>query len=129
MRTRHLYLLLGTLLAAGCSYPTSPNAFNGTWKEAFNFPGSSLTFNLVTSGNVISGSGTWSGEACCDGSVTIGGTEVGDSVSLDFAFVTHGSFPPPRTSHFTGRMTGRNTIVGTFGTDTTATDVVFFRTN
>jgi hypothetical protein len=90
---------------------------------------SGLTFTLSTSDYVVSGYGTWASEACCTGFVTIGGTEVGGTVSLDFAFITQGSSNPPRKAQFMGRMTGKNTIVGTFGTDPTATDVVFLRTN
>lgn len=130
MQIRPLYLLLGVLISAGCHDLTAPDSLGGTWKQAHTFPGNSLSFSLAINGDAISGSGKWTGEACCDGTETIIGTDVAGTVTLEFAFVTRGgAFPPPRTSRFIGRMTGRDTLVGTFGSDPATSDVVFVRAN
>ena len=130
MRIGRTCLLLGVLITGGCSDLTAPSTLAGTWEQADTFPGSSLTFTLSADGAKLSGSGTWSGEACCDGTETIQGTESGGTVSLDFAFVTTGGAPiGPRTSHFTGTLTGRNSLVGKFDTTPSGSDVVFLRTN
>jgi hypothetical protein len=123
-------LLLGVLLSAGCHDLTAPQTLAGSWRQADTFPGNSLSFTLSATGDAITGSGTWTGEACCDGTETIAGTEVAGTVSLDFAFVTRGGANlPPRTSHFTGTLTGQNSLVGRFDGAPSAPDVVFLRTN
>jgi hypothetical protein len=128
MRIRHQYLLLGALFALGCSALTSPGSLDGAWKQDITIPGNSLLFTLTTNGDAVAGSGTWSGEACCDGAVSVTGDATGPDVSLTFAFVSNRDVVPPRTSQFTGRMTDANTLSGTFVSSGFSADVVFHRT-
>lgn len=105
------------------------DAITGTWEQTFTVPGNSLMVTLATSGNAISGTGTWSGEACCGGIVTIMGTVTGAAVSLRVTSVTTiGFIVPPRTSQFTGMLLDRNTIAGTYS-DTPGYEIVLHRTN
>ena len=112
MISRHPLLLLGALLAVGCSDPTSPARLNGVWTHDYGFAGSSLSFTLTTHGTLVSGSGTWTGEACCSGTVVITGEDTGGEVNLDFLFTANGGVPPASTSHFTGRLVDPNTLSG-----------------
>ena len=127
MRARRLFLLLGVLLATACSGLTGPGYLAGTWTQGGTFPGNSLQFTLNTDGDAVSGSGTWSGEACCDGTVTITGTVSGNDVTLSLLFVTRGGGLPPRTSQFTGKVMVGGTMVGVFGSGSDS--VVFHRTS
>jgi hypothetical protein len=116
-----MMVVLGTLLALGCSDTTSPAHLNGTWASDFTIPGSGLEFTLATNGDAVTGAGQWTGEACCSGSVQIVGTATSDGISLDFAFTANGGVVPPHTNHFTGRLTDENTLTGTM----TSGDQVF----
>lgn len=107
--------LLGTLLVLGCSdsMSTLPSAVYGVWTHDFGFPGSSLNFTLSTQGNAIAGHGTWTGEACCAGTVTISGSVAADVVTLDLDFTsTSGGNVPPYTEHFEGRLVAPNLVSG-----------------
>jgi len=129
MRSLRLSLLAGLLIVAGCSSTTSPSFLDGTWSQDNTFPGSNLQFTLNTNGSAVSGSGSWSGEACCNGVVTITGTQTGVGVSLTFDFVTTaGAMLPPRTSQFTGTVAGATVLRGTFVSGSSSTDVAFHRT-
>ena len=129
MRSLRLSVLAGMVFVAGCSSPTSPSFLNGAWQQDNTFPGSSLQFTLNTNGSTVSGSGSWSGEACCNGVVTITGTQTGVGVNLTFDFVTTaGAMLPPRTSQFTGSVVGATILRGTFASGSSSTDVSFHRT-
>ena len=112
MIARRPLLLLGALLALGCSDSTGPARLNGSWTHDYGFPGSSLSFTLATAGDAVSGAGTWTGEACCSGTVTITGTDSGGDVELDFAFTSTGGVAINNTYHFAGRLIDRNTLFG-----------------
>lgn len=129
MRIRQLYVLFGALLAAACADLTAPSSLNGAWAEDFTIPGSNLQFTLSTNGQVVSGNGTWTGEACCAGVVTIAGGMAAPNVNLVFVFVANGVTVPSRTSQFTGKLLDANTLAGTFSSDGSSEDVVFHRTN
>lgn len=106
-------ILLVATLALGCAgAPTYPSSLDGAWREDLTLPGNSLQFTLTTNRNAVSGSGTWTGEACCSGAVTITGDAATAEVNLTFVFVAMGGAVPPRTSRFAGRATDINTLSG-----------------
>jgi hypothetical protein len=60
--------------------------------------------DLVASGSTVSGTGTWTGEACCSGSVVVTGTIDNAGVHLD---ITQTRFPVTGSnlfSHFDGTI-------------------------
>lgn len=124
MNARHRLVLLGALLAIGCSDSTAPARLNGTWASPFTVPGNGLQFTLATAGDVVTGDGSWTGEACCSGTVQIAGTSTGGDVSLDFTYTTTAGAPlPTRTAHFEGRLMDVNTLAGTTNGDQTTTTI------
>jgi hypothetical protein len=78
--------------ALGCSHDTTSPSVEllrdapGTWVAPFSVPGSGEGWTLSLSGTDITGDGTWSGEACCSGTVSITGTVRGDSLHLDVVY-------------------------------------------
>ena len=90
----HRRLVAAGLTAAllnGCSdaISPSPRILDGTWAEEGEVPGSSNRWTLAVSGTDVTGTGTWSGEACCGGTLAITGYVQGDSIYL--AIKTTGS--------------------------------------
>jgi outer membrane protein assembly factor BamB len=73
----------------------------GTWMAPFAVPGSDERWTLALSGEVVSGTGTWSGEACCSGTVSLTGLLRGDSVHLDLVYTQTAPDRglPPRAVH------------------------------
>jgi hypothetical protein len=59
---------------------------NGFWMRLGNVPGSSEHWTLSATDTVVAGTGSWTGEACCSGTLTIAGYVSRDSVHL---FITH----------------------------------------
>lgn len=112
MTAGHLLFLLGALLAIGCSDSTGPARLDGSWTHDYGVSGNALSFTLTTQGDVVSGSGTWAGEACCGGPVTITGTDRNGAVDLDFAFTATGGTVPNYSHHFSGRLVDSNTLAG-----------------
>ena len=112
MKVRPLLLLLGALLAVDCSDSTGPARLNGSWTHDYGFPGSSLSFTLATQGDAVSGTGIWTGEACCSGTVAITGTDTDGDVELDFAFTSTGGAAINSSSHFSGHLLGPDILAG-----------------
>ena len=74
---------------------------------------------LSTLGSVVSGTGTWAGEACCSGTVSVTGLADDAGVKLDTRFTAdRGSLIPPFTQHFEGQVRGFNTLSGTLTANT-----------
>jgi hypothetical protein len=102
--------VLSVLLSAivvGCSNAVSPTLINGTWARDFGgIPGNSFEMNLAASGSNVSGAGTWSGEACCSGTLTVTGTiESNGAVHLDFTqTITAPASGATILSHFDGTI-------------------------
>lgn len=117
---RSVWLL--ALLAVGCSGAdpfTGPAVIDGRWAEPFSFPGSSLGFDVTSSGSTVSGSGSYAGEAGPFGSLTVTGTVSGIEVHLDLTFTEQ--LPRPgntTTEHFDGMFTSFDVIEGSIATDT-----------
>ncbi len=63
------------LLLVGCGLDLGPTGnVNGTWYEPFMIPGSSFALILTQHATQITGTGSWSGEACCDGTMQVAGS-------------------------------------------------------
>ena len=113
MKARHI--LLGAAILLGCSDVTSSPFLAGTWDQEFTIPGNSLEFTLAVHGDAVSGTGHWTGEACCSGPVTVSGDAIGGEVHLSLTFTTDaGAMLPPRTSAFVGRLIDRQVLSGNF---------------
>jgi hypothetical protein len=116
MRIRRTTCLLAALLGAACTDPVGlPAALDGTWSH-FD-PAMRYTMTLATQANAVSGSGEWSGEACCTGSISVHGNVAGHTtVAFDLDFVaTAGGLqpPPPFSQHFEGRLVRGDSLAGT----------------
>ena len=83
----------------GCGHDTTAPAVDlfrdvpGTWAAPLAVPGSGEAWTLSVSGTDITGVGTWEGEACCSGTVSVTGTVRGDSLHLDVVY--RQTEPPP----------------------------------
>jgi hypothetical protein len=105
--------VLCLVIAVGCSSAVGPGTIDGRWSQDGEPPGNSFEMDLVANGSTISGSGTWSGEACCSGTLAVNGTFNKGAVHLDIiqtvASATGGATV---TSRFDGKLVlGR--LVGT----------------
>ncbi len=76
----------------------TPANLNGTWQRLDEVPGSGEVWHLTMTGNTVTGTGTWSGEACCDGTLTVSGSASGDSLHVDVAWATTAGVPVPARS-------------------------------
>lgn len=103
--------VLSVLLLAvvvGCSNVVSPTLINGKWARDFaGIPGNAFEMTLTASGSNVSGTGTWSGEACCAGTLTVTGT-INSNGAIQLDFIETIISPPPGgatfPSHFDGRI-------------------------
>src|SRR4051794_29125846 len=55
----------------------------GTWVRSDQVPGSMDLWMMDVQGGHITGTGSWAGEACCAGTLTIDGRLTGDSIHVD----------------------------------------------
>jgi hypothetical protein len=101
------------LVVLGCSSSLGPGSIDGRWTQDGEPPGSSFEMDLVANGSSISGTGTWSSEACCSGTLAVSGTFDNGSVHLDITeteeLPTAGA---PIPSRFDGKLV-LSTLVGT----------------
>jgi hypothetical protein len=97
----------------------TPESLQGRWATVNNIPGSGESWDLMVQGSAISGTGSWSGEACCAGTLSLTGTIAGDSIHVDLTFVVTSSANPraPFHSHFDGALTSRTVLRGTVTND------------
>ena len=120
---KHFALLPIICLAVACGgsdlLPPTPETLQGRWAALDEVPGSGENWDLTVQGTAISGAGTWSGEACCAGTLSLAGTIVGDSIHLDLTVVTTSSASPqaPFHKHFDGALSARNLLRGTVSYD------------
>ena len=105
MTVRYAVSIIGALVGLACSDSTAvPALIDGTWTHS-DVPGSMVTLVLSAHETTVTGSGLWSGEACCAGTITVTGSIADGAVSLDLVYVTtSGSQRPPSTDHFVGRV-------------------------
>lgn len=114
-------------LAIACGgSPIAPSAatLDGTWSALDEIPGSGEQWILDVQGSSIGGTGTWSGEACCVGTLSVTGTITGDSIRLDLSYETS-SNQTQRTFHkrFDGALTSRTVLRGVVTLDDGTTGV------
>jgi hypothetical protein len=120
---RHLIIASIASLAIACRgsdllVPTA-DRLQGTWAAMDEVPGSGEAWDLTVQGSEIMGTGSWSGEACCSGTISLGGTIVGDSIHIDLTFVK--TNPPPTTQqfqeHFDGVLESATVLRGSISRD------------
>ncbi|MGH7603367.1 MAG: hypothetical protein ACRENK_05125 [Gemmatimonadaceae bacterium] len=109
-------MLLLALVGTGCSDAIGPGSLNGKWAEDVG-PESSWEVNLAVNGSSISGAGTWYGEACCGGDISVTGSVKGADVHLDFSSTNSVTPGSPLTSHFDGRLITPKELQGTITYD------------
>ena len=117
-----LALLTIICLAAACAgdlVAPTPETLQGRWAAVSGIPGSGESWDLTVQGSGITGAGTWSGEACCAGTLSLAGSIAGDSIHLDLTVVTTVSATPraPYHKHFDGALTSRTVLQGTMRYD------------
>ncbi len=96
----------------------SPSSVNGSWFAPGEVAGSSDVWTLAVNGHSITGTGTWSGEACCSGTTAISGTVTNDSVHLDLTYtIVQGAVRPPFHERFDGSLIAPDTLQGTLVPD------------
>lgn|SRR5690348_59730 len=119
-RTALALALLG-LLGSGCRpdfVTPPPQLLNGTWVRPHEVPGSSETWTLSVNGTAIAGTGTWSGEACCGGTIGIVGTVVAGAVHLDLSYTTsNGAGSPTFSARFDGGLATPDVLLGSYSRD------------
>jgi hypothetical protein len=131
---RHTSLRTGLALliaASACgSDVAAPSimSLEGDWSRLGQVPGSSEHWSLVLTGTTVQGTGTWSGEACCSGPLSIVGTIVGDSLHADITMVvTIGNPAPNRHEHFDGRLMSATELRGIATLDGGLSGTIQFR--
>jgi hypothetical protein len=113
------FLLLAALLVASpaCTLttePLAPEALNGSWAHRFDLPGFGDVLVLQVHGGVVSGIGSWAGEAGPSGTSSVTGAITGDMVVLDIVKTPVLPQPgTPRTDHFVGRLLSSTELAGT----------------
>jgi hypothetical protein len=79
----HLPVLLLGLLCLSCSNSLAPPVnVAGAWAADYHLPGSSLVLNLSQTDSVITGNGTYAGEAGPSGTLQISGSYVRPHITL-----------------------------------------------
>ena len=109
--------LLPAVALVGCgadSGPLSPTTLSGTWITPNEVPGSSTVWTLSVNGSTVTGTGTWSGEACCSGTIAISGAVTNDEVILDVTVTTTAGavLGPPVHYRFDGPVPMADTLQG-----------------
>jgi hypothetical protein len=94
--------------------PVSPAKLGGTWITPNEVPGSSTVWTLSVNGTAVTGTGTWSGEACCGGTIAISGAVTNDEVILDVTVstTTGAVLGPPVHYRFDGPIPMADTLQG-----------------
>ena len=132
---RSVLSVLLLVVAAGCSNIFGPGGINGKWTQPPTVPGNSFEMDLVTHGSTVSGTGTWSGEACCYGTVGVTGTIHDGAVHLGITETIQagaGNIGSTFISRFDGRIIVGQRLRGTLksGSDPanqTTQDITYVR--
>jgi hypothetical protein len=105
--------VLCMVVVSACSSTLAPRSIDGRWVQDGEPPGSSFQMDLIANGSSISGTGTWSGEACCSGTVAVSGTFDKGAIHLDITETIDSPTPGATIpSHFDGKL-ALNSLVGT----------------
>jgi hypothetical protein len=106
------------IVGCGSDLSTGPGLvvkdLNGSWTQLDLVIGSSQHWTLSTQDTIVTGTGTWSAEACCGGTLTVSGYSSGDSVHL---LVLRNNDPRtgpgvPYSWEFDGTLTSPTMLVG-----------------
>lgn len=107
---------------ADVTLPTS-SLLNGTWSRLNSIPGSAETWSLTATGASLSGTGTWSGEACCAGPLSLTGSVSGDSIHVVVTLsITQGNPRPDFQERFDGVLESRTILRGVVSIDGSPSD-------
>ena len=126
-------VLLLSFVGAGCADSLGPGMLSGKWAEDLSRVESRWEIDLsVTGPTTVVGTGSWYGEACCDGSLSATGTVKGMAVHLDIlSTVQHGArVGSTDVSHFDGTLITAKVLHGTVTYDSpgqTPTSVIYYR--
>jgi hypothetical protein len=104
------------LLGCGDGQPTSPRAsvLDGSWSRLDEVPGSSEHWTLSVTDTIVTGTGTWSGEACCSGPLSLLGYVSHDSLHADVTLTIQVGVPrPPLLEHVDLALQSPTTLIGT----------------
>ena len=110
-------VLLFAVVGSGCSGVLSPEPIAGRWTENLSAVESSFEMDLTSTGTSIAGTGSWYGEACCQGTLAVTGTIKGIAVHLDIAYIEQFPRTGTSSSHFDGRLTSPVLLEGTLTDD------------
>jgi hypothetical protein len=124
---RLLLVVLATCLAAvaACGndiFTAPPSALAGTWFAPNEVPGSSQVWTLTVTGSSVTGTGTWSAEACCGGTITMTGIVVNRVIHMDVIVST--TMPTQRPAvhqRFDGSLTSADVLQGAVTFDDAST--------
>ncbi|HKO16165.1 MAG TPA: hypothetical protein VJU87_07995 [Gemmatimonadaceae bacterium] len=108
---------IGALPLASCGDATTaitPKTLDGTWNWVTSVPGNGEQWKLQLEGTHVTGTGTWEGEACCAGSVSVDGETSGDSLHVDVTrtVLSGGGVGNSITYHFDGVLRTRTLLDG-----------------
>ena len=115
--------LLSVVCLAACGgsdrIAPTPETLQGSWVAMNEVPGSGERWDLTVEGSAITGTGIWSGEACCSGTLSLVGTISGDSIHLDLTVVTTNAARDRAPYHesFDGVLESRTVLRGTIRLD------------
>jgi hypothetical protein len=124
---RRVAASVALLVTLACGKGTGPGAgLDGTWMHQ-GVPGSAESITLRSRGSVVSGSGHWTGEACCEGTVAATGARQGAQVTLDVTYTPDEQFSlPVHRAQFVGRLDG-DRLTGTMSAGGTSAPYVYER--
>ena len=117
------WVCLVALLAMGCSGAgpfLGPASIDGRWGHSgVSVPGNSFEMDLTSTGSIVSGGGSYAGEAGPFGTLAVAGTVAGLVIHLDLTF----NEQLPRAGHtmterFDGQFTSANVLEGSITSDT-----------
>lgn len=124
MRTVHRFLIGAAVATAACSTdsgrltgpvpPPPDGAIAGSWglDPAALFPGTQFLMSLSDSAGVVTGVGSFAGEAGPQGSLKLSGTVQNDSLHLQVVYVLDPRFgeSPPDTGSLAGALIATDTL-------------------
>jgi hypothetical protein len=110
-----LLLAVASLCLGGCFLTTEPtsNPLSGCWYEDIGIPGSGFEFTLQEHDSLVTGSGTWSGEALGGGTANISGHRSGNDFTLEIEYIASFGYGS-RTAELKGAAKSRVRLEGVY---------------
>jgi hypothetical protein len=127
VRARQVAAFVALSVAVACANGTGVGpALDGAWMHQ-GVPGSAESITLTSAGSQLSGSGHWTGEACCAGTMAAIGSRHGADVTLDITYTPDAEYSVPvHGSRFVGRLEG-DRLTGTMTVGGTSAPYVYER--